>query len=173
MCGCSVNLPSRGASALRSGELQIEKTPQGVIQFVLDNNIDAVRSNMMADGIDTSQLSKADIQRWLVTSFGMGYDISRYIDVPYLNDVDNYTGGKIDMVIEKMGGDTSYAIKPWVQTVLGIVLGGIGAMYGTQVFQGQGNTAVPPAPQPMTIPVWVWAIAGVVMLVLVIALLRK
>lgn len=171
MCGCSVNLASRSGSPLRSGELPFEDTPSGVVQFILDNNEDGVRANMNADGISTSMLTKADLRRWLVNSYNMGYNVAPYIIVPYNNDADNYTGG----MIEKYGMDVGVDAKAnaWTDYVLPFLAGGLGALGGTAIMNNTGLNQPPPPPQPYQIPVWVWVIAGVLILVLVVVLVKR
>jgi len=171
MCDCSVNLASRSGSPLRSGELPFEDSPEGVIRFILDNNEDGVRLNMNTDGIPTSMLTKSELRRWLVNSYNMGYDVSRYIIVPYNNDADNYTGG----MVEKYGMDVPEGRESsvWTDYVIPFVAGGLGALGGTAVMNSTGLNQAPPPPQTPTIPVWVWVIAGVLVLVLVVVLIKR
>lgn len=171
MCSCSVNLMGQGSNIPCACELNIENTPMGVIQFVLDNNEQDVRKAMMRQGIDPSFMSKKQIADFLYLSFSQGYDISSMVSVAYKNDADNYTGGLVDKInnttsMKLTGNDT-------IDTILGIVLGGLGAYYGSSVFMGNGNNTPPPQPAPMVIPTWVYLIGGLMFVVLIVALLRR
>ena len=171
MCDCSVNLGSRSGSPLRSAKLPFEDSPDGVVKFILDNNEDGVRYNMKQDGIDTSMFSKSDLRRWIVNSYNMGYNVSRYIIVPYNNDADNYTGGMLESygMQSPQGKETSV----WTDYVIPFVAGGLGALGGTAIMNNTGLNQPPPPPQNPSIPVWVWVMAGVLVLVLVVVLVKR
>lgn len=173
MCGCSVNLSGRGASASRSSELPIQNTPEDVISFVVDNNPSAVRENMKADGIATTGLTDADIKRWLTNSYNLGYEVAPYVVVPYVNDAPNYTGGLIDKYPEMLQEGVATRTNVWTDYVLPFVFGGLGALGGTAVLNQTGlNTPPPPPPSP-SIPIWVWVLGGFLLVIIIVVLLKR
>lgn len=171
MCqnGCATKLNTSGGSTPCACTVQLENTPESVISWVVDNNETAVRRAMMNVGIDPSGLTKRELKKYLMLSYSMGYDIS-FIDVPYNNEADNYTGGLSEEMFGTSGKGNSEEI---ISAVIGAILGGVSAYYGSGVFMGSGNNNNPPAPEPSKVPVWAYAAGGFMLLLLIIVLVKR
>ena len=171
MCGCSVNLavPQGGNKPPCNCKLHLKNDVKSVLEFVLNNNESEVRSNLADAGIDVSSLSSAQLVTYLELAYAQGYNIAPYVNVTYRNDAENQTGG----IATEMYGDGASRLKINIGEVIGIILGGLGAYFGTGVFLNGGNNNPPPPPVQPSVPVWAWVVGGLFIITLLIVLLKR
>lgn len=171
MCGCSGNLMGAGVSNACACKLQIDNTASSVIRFCIDNNPQAVFGNLEKAGIKTFRMSKEDATVFLTNAYESGWDISGIINVPYLDNADNYTGGLREEVKNQTGksfGET------YTGQLLATILGGISVGLGTQVFAGNGNPQTLPQPEePIYQKPVFWIVIAAIVLVVTYFVVKK
>lgn len=111
------------------------------INFIIDNNPDAVQSNLTSFGIDLpNNPTKATLKGVInqLIDEGRGQQVIEALTVPYLNETTNYTGGilsSLEQVQAQSQGDTPIPKSATALAVLGALStigGGILNIVGTE-----------------------------------------